>query len=1352
MKKILLILLLILPISLFATTYYISTTGNNANAGTLAAPWRTLAFAGTNTVSGDIIFVLAGTFTETAPCFLKVGVSIDGAGVTSHIISTFTGECAISLKSNSDGTNGNQFIRNIKLSGSSLTGRKGIVVLARSNVKIYNITVQDFLEDGIVFKGAVGGAQPATYATGNELHDCIITNNSDRFTGGQGNIVATGYRGMLIYNNTLTQTSRPLGNNGNTFSATTEGFCEGLKFYNNKSYRNPTEVDNWSFHLELWSSQGGMEIYNNEFHNGAQMVDFGGHNVTKTSYAYAADVHHNLFQHDVPVQTSGAYQEVGVNIEGNCEFITVRDNYFKNMPYGVQLTCGHTDVGTNNITIKNNLFENGGYVNNEWGFDIDILGEGQSSTVEFINIYNNTFTGNSLSALYVSLHPNDIVSDIYFVNNIVRGIRSYGYITFANAPGTKTNYTVRNNLLYQNASSNGVSIQSGGSLPTGWNPIGNIIGNPLFDATFHLQAGSPAIDAGINVGLPFSGSAPDCGCFEYATIGTAPVANAGSDQNITLPTNSVSLAGSSTTTISTWNWTKVSGPAAGTITNATTPTSSAINLVQGVYKFELRVVNTSGLSDTDTMQVTVNAAPVVPPTCTGTGTSTITLPTSTAALVMTATSNMGGSIASYAWVKTSGPGAGTIQNATLPSTNAINLVQGTYVFTGTATETGVGTCTAVRTVIVNPAPNVNPTANAGADQNIQLPTTSVNIVGSGTDPDGTITGYLWTKVSGPAAGTITNAAIASTSITSLTLVGVYKYELRVTDNNGGNGRDTMQITVVAAANIPPVADAGVDKVITLPINTVSITGNGTDADGTIVGYAWTILSGPGTGSFSNATTANTSMINLVQGVYQIQLTVRDNSGSTDTDIAQVTVNAVIPVAPTCNSGTTPVTITPPTATVALAGTATTSPVSNGATYLWERTLPGSGGTIANATSLVTSVSGLQPSTTYNYRLTVTDNVNGLTCQSTKVVIVNATPIVPTANAGADQIITLPTSTVSLSGSGSGGTINSYQWTRISGPISGVFSTATSANTNFSGLAQGIYQVELRVGNSAGNFGRDTVQITVNPLIVLPTAVCSPDAIIYRPTNSVALVGTGTGTQVPLTYTWTRITGSGGVITNSNLASTTATSLTDTMYRYEFKVTDNDGNIAKDTFRVDIEVILTAPLVNAGADQTIYLPTTSTTLTGIITLGSGTITSYLWEPVTGAATTITTPTQISTGITGLAEGDYFYSLTVTTSDGFTVTNVVKVKVVAQNPLIGFDWFQGIVVNGKSNLKWSYTGATKGVNFTVQKKVLFFFWSGIGTVIADPPKKEYSFVDNSTGRTNTYRIKNGNKTSSELVLKK
>ena len=50
------------------------------------------------------------------------------------------------------------------------------------------------------------------------------------------------------------------------------------------------------------------------------------------------------------------------------------------------------------------------------------------------------------------------------------------------------------------------------------------------------------------------------------------------------------------------------------------------------------------------------------------------------------------------------------------------------------------------------------------------------------------------KISGPAAGVITNAASAITSVTGL-VQGIYLFELKVTDNTGATAIDVMQVTV-----------------------------------------------------------------------------------------------------------------------------------------------------------------------------------------------------------------------------------------------------------------------------------------------------------------------------------------------------------------------------------------------------------------------------------------------------------------------------------------------------------------------------------------------------------------------------
>ena len=59
--------------------------------------------------------------------------------------------------------------------------------------------------------------------------------------------------------------------------------------------------------------------------------------------------------------------------------------------------------------------------------------------------------------------------------------------------------------------------------------------------------------------------------------------------------------------------------------------------------------------------------------------------------------------------------------------------------------------------------NKTPIASAGPDQVITLPTDSISLDGSASnDPDGTISEWLWTKISGPASFNIVNALLPKT--------------------------------------------------------------------------------------------------------------------------------------------------------------------------------------------------------------------------------------------------------------------------------------------------------------------------------------------------------------------------------------------------------------------------------------------------------------------------------------------------------------------------------------------------------------------------------------------------------------
>src|SRR5687767_13556952 len=182
--------------------------------------------------------------------------------------------------------------------------------------------------------------------------------------------------------------------------------------------------------------------------------------------------------------------------------------------------------------------------------------------------------------------------------------------------------------------------------------------------------------------------------------------------------------------------------------------------------------------------------------------------------------------------------------------------------------------------------NALPVVSINSISPITLPTNSVNIVGSATDADGTISSYLWEKVSGPAGGTFGSGTAASTTFSGLTN-GTYVVRLTATDNSGGTGNNTVNIVVnPTPSNEPPVVDAGGDKSITLPTNSITLTGSATDADGSIASYLWTQISG-GSATIVSPTSASTLISGLSQGTYVFQLAATDDDGSTSQSPATV---------------------------------------------------------------------------------------------------------------------------------------------------------------------------------------------------------------------------------------------------------------------------------------------------------------------------------------------------------------------------------------------------------------------------------------------------------------------------------
>jgi len=312
----------------------------------------------------------------------------------------------------------------------------------------------------------------------------------------------------------------------------------------------------------------------------------------------------------------------------------------------------------------------------------------------------------------------------------------------------------------------------------------------------------------------------------------------------------VQLAGTATDadgTIAALRWTKVSGPASGTFSDATVATTTVSGLTAGTYVYRLTATDNSGAVAFDDVSVVVNAATPPPPPPPASNSTHIEAEhyTTMSGVLTENTEDVGGGI-NVGWIDMgdwmdfsyNAPVAGTytfmlrIANPNTGSQLQLRKADGSVLSTvalpNTGSYQGWQTVSTVVTLAVGPqtvriistnsgnwninwldivvggtAPaNTAPTVSAGSDKSIALPSSSVYLSGSATDLDGSIASYAWSRISGPAPGIISTPAAPATNITGLTQ-GVYIFALRVIDNAGAVATDEVTVTVNAAPTTPP---------------------------------------------------------------------------------------------------------------------------------------------------------------------------------------------------------------------------------------------------------------------------------------------------------------------------------------------------------------------------------------------------------------------------------------------------------------------------------------------------------------------------------------------------------------------
>jgi hypothetical protein len=176
----------------------------------------------------------------------------------------------------------------------------------------------------------------------------------------------------------------------------------------------------------------------------------------------------------------------GIYVDGG-RGIVIERNKVDNCDIGIEVASEHSGGAASDITVRNNFISRG-YQGNilMGGYD---AARGQALNV---TVVNNTTCQGTFGEIQLQYYCDQIT----IKNNILCALSGQDYISASG--GSNTNVAVQNNLYY------GASLMSPGSFPDDLAHFVNpLLVDPLTD--LHLQAGSPAINSGVNLGIDAAG-------------------------------------------------------------------------------------------------------------------------------------------------------------------------------------------------------------------------------------------------------------------------------------------------------------------------------------------------------------------------------------------------------------------------------------------------------------------------------------------------------------------------------------------------------------------------------------------------------------------------------------------------------------------------------------------------------------------------------------------------------------------------------------------------------------------------------------------------------------------------------
>jgi len=454
-------------------TYYVSTSGNDNNAGTLAAPWRTIQKAANTVQAGDTVQVRAGTYNEV------VTLKTSGNSTQGYItFANYPGEAPIV-----DGTG-----LAVGASGQtglfSLEGTFNYIVIKGFEIRNYSSSSRGKVPVGIDFEGAGSNIE----ILNNHIHNIVQTLSSCN---------AANALAVALYG---TQAPASINNVtlwGNEIDHNTTGCSENVSFDGNVQYfvqannlvhdGDNIGLDNIGF--EGVSANSAYDqardgwVFQNTIYNISSTTNPVYHNQVGADAYYCDGCTRIIVERNL-IHDSDLSEMASEHSGHTSSYVMFRNNIIYHSLYvGLSIGGYSKNVGGTDhcVIVNNSLWDDGTFGSSGLG-EFQIQYKATNNTVA-----NNIFDGYTLTSKYL----------LYDFTTSVPNPAALDYNDYYNTAGATSLFDWQGKSIsgfpaYQTASAQDVHGKFADPLYV------NVTTTPY---NFDLASGSPALNAGTNLGV-----------------------------------------------------------------------------------------------------------------------------------------------------------------------------------------------------------------------------------------------------------------------------------------------------------------------------------------------------------------------------------------------------------------------------------------------------------------------------------------------------------------------------------------------------------------------------------------------------------------------------------------------------------------------------------------------------------------------------------------------------------------------------------------------------------------------------------------------------------------------------------